>query len=371
MSAGRPIRVLVIDDSALIRKMLSELIASDPAFEVVGTAVDPFDAREKIKKLAPDVLTLDVEMPRMDGLTFLANLMRLKPMPVVMVSTLTQVGADATLEALELGAVDFISKPTLDVRNALAGYVDELHQKLEAAAAARVLARDSRQRRAAKEGAEPVKLAGPETAPRRLLTTDKLIAIGASTGGVEALRHVLVEFPATTPAILVVQHIPAGFSTSFARRLDTLCPMRVHEAADGQPVLPGNIYIAPGSHHLRIVREGARYFCRLGDDEPVNRHRPSVDVLFESVLRHAGTNACAGILTGMGNDGARGLRALRDAGCHTLAQDEATSVVWGMPGEAVGLGAAERVVPLADVSRNLLAFVADLQSVSSLEAASR
>jgi len=369
MAAGTPIRVLVVDDSALIRQMLTELIASDPAFEVVGAASDPYDAREKIKKLAPDVLTLDVEMPRMDGLTFLANLMRLRPMPVVMVSTLTQAGAETTMEALELGAIDFITKPTIDVRTALATYADDLHRKLRTAASARVLARDTRPRRSGAQ--EPAPASEPASLPRRLVTTDKLIAIGASTGGVEALREVLVEFPATAPAILVVQHIPAGFSNTFARRLDTLCAMRVHEATDGQPVLPGNVYLAPGSHHLRIVREGARYFCRIGDDEPVNRHRPSVDVLFESVLRHAGQNACAGILTGMGNDGARGLLALREAGCHTLAQDERTSVVWGMPGEAVERGAAERVVPLAEVARTLLTFADDGQVPSRTASASR
>jgi len=354
VATGKPIRVLVVDDSALVRQVLANLIATDPAFEVVATACDPFDAREKIKRMAPDVLTLDVEMPRMDGLTFLANLMRLRPMPVVMVSTLTEAGAATTLEALELGAVDFITKPALDLRNTLADYADELHRKLKVAAHARVQGRAQGQ--ADCKGTDASGVTGE--GPRRLLTTDKLIAIGASTGGVEALREVLPRFPAHGPAVLVVQHIPAAFSGPFARRLDGLCAMVVHEAVDGQPVLPGNAYIAPGNRHLRIAREGARYYCRLGDDEPVNRHRPSVDVLFESVLRHAGTNACAGLLTGMGDDGARGLRALRDAGCHTLAQDERSSVVWGMPGAAVALDAAERIQPLAEVAACLLEFSA-------------
>ena len=358
-AAGRPTRILVVDDSALVRQVLTRLIAADPVFEVVGTACDPFDAREKIKRLAPDVLTLDVEMPRMDGLTFLANLMRLRPMPVVMVSTLTEAGAATTLEALELGAVDFITKPALDLRNALAGYADELHRKLRVAAQARVQASG---RRPVEGAATQLVQPQPDAATRRLLTTDKLIAIGASTGGVEALREVLPCFPAHGPAVLVVQHIPAAFSGPFARRLNGLCALTVHEAADGQPVLPGNAYIAPGNRHLRVVREGARYYCRLGDDEPVNRHRPSVDVLFESVLRHAGTNACAGLLTGMGDDGARGLRALRDGGCHTLAQDERTSVVWGMPGEAVAREAAERIVPLEAVAASLLGFVESVPS---------
>ncbi len=374
ITTGKPIRVLVIDDSALVRQVLTEIIAADTAFEVVGSACDPYDAREKIKRLAPDVLTLDVEMPRMDGLSFLANLMRLRPMPVLMVSTLTAAGASTTLEALELGAVDFITKPALDVKSALLDYAEELRRKLGVVARARVSVRQRQvteraDERALTEVSSPTSLSCRPG--RSLHTTDKLIAIGASTGGVEALREVLPRFPADAPAVLVVQHIPAGFSTTFARRLDGLCAMTVHEASDGQPVLPGNVYIAPGSRHLRLVREGARYFCRLGDDEPVNRHRPSVDVLFESVLRHAGTNACAGILTGMGDDGARGLRAFRDAGCHTLAQDERSSVVWGMPGEAVALGAAEMVVPLGEVADRLLAFVMAQAPSSSLRAAGR
>jgi two-component system chemotaxis response regulator CheB len=372
-TAPRPIRVLVIDDSALVRRVLTELIALDPGLEVVGTATDPFDAREKIKRLTPDVLTLDVEMPRMDGLTFLTNLMRLRPMPVIMVSTLTEAGAETTLAALELGAVDFVTKPALDLQNTLGQHAEELHRKIRTAARARVQARPATAATAATAATNAAAKDLPSALPvggRPLRTTEQIIAIGASTGGVEALREVLPRFPAQSPAVLVVQHIPAGFSTAFARRLDGLCAMRVHEASDGQPVLPGNVYLAPGNRHLRLVREGARYFCRLGDDEAVNRHRPSVDVLFESVLRHAGVNASAGLLTGMGDDGARGLAALKAAGCHTLAQDERTSVVWGMPGAAVALTAAEYVVPLTEVASRLLDF-ATAGARSSRRAAGR
>jgi two-component system chemotaxis response regulator CheB len=369
-TAPRPIRVLVIDDSALVRRVLTELIALDPGLAVVGTATDPFDAREKIKRLAPDVLTLDVEMPRMDGLSFLAKLMRLRPMPVIMVSTLTEAGAETTLAALELGAVDFVTKPALDLRNTLGQHAEELHRKIRAAARARVQARSATAATATTTAVATGQPSALAASGPMLRTTEQIIAIGASTGGVEALREVLPRFPAQSPAVLVVQHIPAGFSTAFARRLDGLCAMRVHEASDGQPVLPGNVYLAPGNRHLRLVREGARYFCRLGDDEAVNRHRPSVDVLFESVLRHAGANASAGILTGMGDDGARGLAALKAAGCHTLAQDERTSVVWGMPGAAVALAAAECVVPLAEVASRLLDF-ATAGARSSRRAAGR
>ncbi|GAB2500976.1 protein-glutamate methylesterase/protein-glutamine glutaminase [Lysobacter humi (ex Lee et al. 2017)] len=341
--ATRPVRVLVVDDSALIRQLMTELLAADPGIEVVGTAADPFIARDKIKQLQPDVLTLDVEMPRMDGLTFLQNLMRLRPMPVVMVSSLTQAGATVTLDALALGAVDFVAKPSIDVARGMAEYAGVLQQKVRAAAKARV----------ARVEARPLPAELPSAMTYR--TTDRLLAIGASTGGTEAIRDVLAAMPADAPAIVIAQHIPAQFSGAFAERLDKHSKMTVLEAQDGQQIMPGHAYVAPGGRHLRVQRSGARWHCRLGDDVPVSGHRPSVDVLFESVAEHAGRNASAALLTGMGDDGARGLLKLREVGAVTLAQDQATSVVWGMPGAAVARGAAQAVLPLGSIAQRLLA----------------
>lgn len=342
---ARPIRVLVVDDSALIRKLMTEILDADPGIEVVGTAADPFIAREKIKQLSPDVLTLDVEMPRMDGLTFLRNLMRLRPMPVVMVSSLTEQGATVTLDALAAGAVDFVTKPKIDVARTLAGYAELLVEKVKDAARARVHVIDDR--------APPA-----PAAAIGYRTTDRLFAIGASTGGTEAIRTVLESMPADAPATVIVQHIPATFSGPFAQRLDRHSRMTVVEVSQDQPLLTGHAYVAPGGRHLRVVRNGARWWCQLGDDAPVRRHRPSVDVLFESVAAHAGSNASAALLTGMGDDGARGLLALRDAGAATFVQDRDSSVVWGMPGSAVALGAATEVVPLHLVASRLLASTA-------------
>lgn len=336
------IRVLVIDDSALMRKLLTEFLAGDPEIEVVGTAPDPYIARDKIKQLNPDVLTLDIEMPRMDGLTFLENLMRLRPMPVVMVSSLTEQGAEATLQALELGAVDFVTKPKIGLADSIDVYGADLVEKLKMAARAKVRGRRTQ--------AEVARIA----VPRKLRTTDKIIAIGASTGGTEAIKEVLERMPADAPAIVITQHIPAAFSRQFAERMDRHSAMSVCEARNGQPVIPGHAYIAPGDRHLMLVRDGARYVCRLTEDPPENRHRPSVDVLFKSVARTAGANAVGAILTGMGEDGARGLVEMLNAGARTLAQDERTSVVWGMPGSAVRLGATKRVVPLPDIAEQLL-----------------
>ncbi|HTX23262.1 MAG TPA: chemotaxis response regulator protein-glutamate methylesterase [Steroidobacteraceae bacterium] len=339
----RRIRVLVVDDSALVRQLLSEMLARDAGIEVVGTAPDAHIAREKIKQLNPDVLTLDVEMPKMDGLTFLRNLMRLRPMPVVMVSSLTEHGAEVTLDALALGAVDYLPKPRTDVAATLAHYGGELIEKVKAAASASVRALDSRRIVSA---ARP-RRAGVGPA---LPTTDRVIAIGASTGGTEAIKEVLMGLPPDSAGVLIAQHIPKAFSTPFARRLNDCCPLRVCEAEDGQQIRAGHAYLAPGDRHLRLARDGARYVCRLDDGAPVNRHKPSVDVLFRSVAQNAGRNAVGLLLTGMGKDGARGLLEMREAGGRTLAQDEATSVVWGMPGEAVSLGAAEHVVPLEQMA---------------------
>ncbi|HSW14196.1 MAG TPA: chemotaxis response regulator protein-glutamate methylesterase [Solimonas sp.] len=340
------IRTLVVDDSALVRSLLTEILSGDPEIEVVGTACDPYVARDKIKQLRPDVLTLDVEMPRMDGLTFLENLMRLHPLPVLMVSSLTERGAEITLQALELGAVDFVTKPKIDVAHGLQEYAEELRAKLKAVARARPRGPG---------GARPA----VQTAPRRATpfrTTERLIAIGASTGGTEAIKAVLEQMPPDAPAVVITQHIPPAFSRPFAERMDRSSAMSVCEAADGQLIVPGHAYIAPGGRHLTVVRDGARYVCRLNDAPPENRHRPSVDVLFRSVAKNAGKNAVGAILTGMGDDGARGLLELRQAGAHTLAQDEATSVVWGMPGSAVKLNAPEQVLPLERIAGQLLAW---------------
>lgn len=354
MSLEQPCRVLIVDDSAVVRQILSEILASDPGIEVVGTAADPLLAREKIKRLAPDVITLDVEMPRMDGLAFLENLMRLHPLPVVMISSLTERGADTTLQALALGAVDFVSKPKLDVTRGLQGYADEIIEKVKTAARSRVRAL------VRAPVAPKVTLASPgaATAPRpsQFRTTDRLIAIGASAGGTEALRVVLEGLPADAPAVVMTQHLPATFSTAFAERLDRHSAMAVREASDGEAVLPGHAYLPPGGKHLRVIRDGARWRCRIDDGPPVNRHKPAVDVLFQSVAQSAGANAIGVILTGMGDDGARGLLQLRQAGAPTLVQDEATSVVWGMPGAAFKLGAAEEQLPLEKIAERLLAL---------------
>ncbi len=348
MMLQAPCRVLVVDDSALVRQVLTEILAADPAIEVVGTAADPFLAREKIKRLNPDVLTLDVEMPRMDGLAFLENLMRLHPMPVVMVSSLTERGADSTLQALALGAVDFIAKPKLDVARGLEGYAEEIRAKVKDAARSRVRALASPLRRAPAP-------ALPAARPA-FRTTDKLIALGASAGGTEALRVVLESMPADAPAIVMAQHLPASFSSAFAERLDKHSAMSVREASDGEAILPGHAYIPAGGRHLRVIRDGARWRCRVDDSAPVNLHKPAVDVLFRSVAQCAGANAIGAILTGMGEDGARGLLEMKQAGAPTLAQDETSSVVWGMPGSAVRLGAVDEVLPLDRIAGRLLAL---------------
>ena len=355
---AKRIRVLIIDDSALVRQMLTEILSADRDIEVVGTATDPYAARDRIKQLKPDVLTLDVEMPKMDGVTFLANLMRLHPMPVVMVSSLTEKGADITLRALELGAIDFVSKPKVDLAHGLVEYAEEIIAKVKTAAGAKVRALD----RNTTSGVITPKLSADavllkSSAPGHFKTTDTIIAIGASTGGTEAIKEVLIRLPADAPGIVVTQHIPEAFSGPFANRINSLSAMNVSEARDGQAVIPGYCYIAPGNRHLMVERDGARFVCRLSDGPPVNRHRPSVDVLFRSMAQNVGPNAVGVILTGMGADGARGLLEMREAGSPTIAQDEKTSVVWGMPGEAVKLGAAMQVLALDRIAEALLALV--------------
>lgn len=349
------VKVLIIDDSALVRQLLTEIFNSDPEINVVGTAQDPFDAREKIKKLNPDVLTLDVEMPKMDGITFLSNLMRLRPMPVVMISTLTEKGADVTFEALEIGAVDFVSKPKIDVAVELKEYSEEICEKVKTAAGARVSAISDRRNKldvAPKLSADAV--LQKRKGPSKLKTTEKIIALGASTGGTEAIKEVLVRMPVDSPGIVISQHIPAAFSKPFAERMDRTSAMTVFEATDGQQILPGHVYIAPGDRHLIVERSGARYICRLNDGPAVNRHKPSVDVMFRSVAQNVGANAIGVILTGMGADGADGLKEMLENGAKTLVQDEKSSVVWGMPGEAFKRGSASDQYPLDQIAKELL-----------------
>lgn len=358
------IKVLVVDDSALIRQMMEKMLASDPAIEVVGTAQDPYIAREKIKKLNPDVITLDVEMPRMDGLTFLSNLMRLRPMPVVMVSSLTQKGADTTFRALEMGAIDFVTKPKIDLANSFDSYAEQIIEKVKIAAGANISQIEKR----AKLNIDSIldrkidpKLSADAvirktTGRKQFRTTGKIVAIGASTGGTEAIREILAVLPADAPGIVISQHIPEGFSAAFARRMNENSRMVVYEAQDGQQILPGHVYIAPGDRHLMVVRNGAQYNCRLSDGPPVNRHRPSVDVMFRSVAENVGPNAIGVILTGMGKDGALGLQEIHENGGTTIAQDERSSVVWGMPGEAVKIGATDTVLSLAKIPAQILEF---------------
>lgn len=350
------IKVLIIDDSALVRQMMTEILNNAPDIEVVGSAQDPYVAREKIKKLKPDVLTLDVEMPKMDGLTFLANLMRLRPMPVVMVSSLTEKGADITLEALELGAIDFVSKPKVDLAHGLQEYADEIVSKVRTAASVKVRQHIPRTANVEVLSA-PEKYSADAVIEKRTFkrlghfkTTDQIIAIGASTGGTEAIKEVLMHMPADSPGIVISQHIPEAFSAPFARRMNTVSPMTVFEAIDGQQIVTGHAYIAPGDRHLLVVRDGARYVCKLSDGPPVNRHRPSVDVMFRSVAQNVGPNAIGVILTGMGDDGARGLKEIHDTGAPTIIQDEKSSVVWGMPGEAAKLGAGDQILPLDKIA---------------------
>ncbi len=342
--------VVVIDDSALIRKMLTEILNADPEIEVVATAADPYQAREKIKQHNPDVITLDVEMPKMDGITFLRNLMRLRPMPVVMVSTLTEQGAQVTLDALELGALEIVAKPKIDVSHTLTDYAEELTSKVKSAA--RVTVRPLSERAGAQTKHDPDAVI--EKKPTTTLkTTEKIIAIGASTGGTEAIREIITALPADMPAIVVTQHIPAAFSGPFAERLNGQSQMQVTQAKDGQQILPGHVYVAPGDQHLMVTRSGARYFCKLDNGPPVSRHKPSVDVLFRSVAQFVGPNAIGVMLTGMGDDGTQGMLEMRDAGALNIAQDEQSSVVWGMPGSAFEAGAVEKILPLNQLAPKL------------------
>ncbi|WP_434662610.1 chemotaxis response regulator protein-glutamate methylesterase [Paraburkholderia sp. A3BS-1L] len=373
------IKVLCVDDSALIRSLMTEIINGQPDMTVVATAPDPLVARELIKQHNPDVLTLDVEMPRMDGLDFLEKLMRLRPMPVVMVSSLTERGNEITLRALELGAVDFVTKPKVGIRDGMLDYAEKLADKIRAASRARVrpaarapAAGTAAATAASGAAAQAAHAAGAHGAHPHaplhaapmlnnpLVSTEKLVIVGASTGGTEAIREVLQPLPPDAPAVLIAQHMPPGFTKSFAQRLNGLCRITVKEAEHGERVLPGHAYIAPGHAHLLLARSGANYIAHLSDAPPVNRHRPSVDVLFRSAALHAGKNAIGVILTGMGRDGAAGLLEMRQAGAFTLAQDEASCIVFGMPREAIAMGAADEIAPLAEMSRRVMLRLASM-----------
>jgi two-component system, chemotaxis family, protein-glutamate methylesterase/glutaminase len=341
-------RVVVVDDSALVRGLLSEMINRQPDMCCIGAAADPLVAREMIRNLDPDVITLDVEMPRMDGIDFLSRLMRLRPMPVVMVSTLTERGADVTLRALELGAVDFVAKPKIGVADGLRQLGAEITDKIRIAARAQV------RRLAAAPAAGTAAAPAAPVASLGRLSTEKIIFIGASTGGTEATRELLCQLPPDAPAVMITQHMPPGFTKSYATRLDGLARIRVAEARDGERVLPGHAYIAPGGLHLSVERSGANYVARVRDGEPVNRHKPSVEVLFRSAARVVGQNALGVMLTGMGADGAAAMREMRDAGSWNVCQDEASCVVFGMPREAIAHGAAHEVLPLVRIAPALI-----------------
>ena len=361
------IRVLIIDDSALMRQVLAALLSKDPEIEVIGSAPDPYIAREKIKALNPDVITLDVEMPKMDGLTFLEKLMRGRPMPVVMVSSLTEVGCQTTLRALELGAVDFIAKPKFDLREGMEEIAQELIDKVKAAAVARIRPL-SVKREASKSGTNDAprttlhasRFTNDAPSGAMIKTTDTIIAIGSSTGGTEAVKDVLIALPPNTPPILITQHMPEHFTKTWANRMNSLCRISVKEAEDGDSVLPGHALVAPGSYHMTLVRSGARYTVRINQDPPVNRHRPSVDVMFASVAQYAGANAVGVILTGMGGDGAKEMLTMKQAGAFTIAQDEASCVVFGMPKEAIKLGGVDKILPLSEIPAAIVAYVSKL-----------
>jgi two-component system chemotaxis response regulator CheB len=350
------IRVVVVDDSALVRSLLTEIINQQPDMACIGAANDPLVAREMIRELNPDVITLDVEMPRMDGLDFLSRLMRLRPMPVVMVSTLTEKGAEITMRALEMGAVDFVAKPRIGVSSGLKELSSEIVDKIRTAASAHVKRHATELPRGQVKPALHQTTTIPST-PRASLgriSTEKVICIGASTGGTEAIREVLVPMPADSPAIVITQHMPPGFTTSFAARLDSLCRISVKEASNGERILPGHAYIAPGGKQFRIDRSGSNYVAVVEDTEPVNRHKPSVEVLFKSAARVLGPNAYGIMLTGMGADGALAMKEMRDAGSYNICQDEASCVVFGMPRMAIQAGAANEVLPLKQITSALL-----------------
>jgi two-component system chemotaxis response regulator CheB len=340
----KKIRVLIIDDSALIRSILKEVINSYPDMEAVGAAANPLQARDMIKTLNPDVLTLDVEMPEMDGLTFLEKLMRLRPMPVLMISSLTEKGSEVALRALELGAVDFLAKPKLGISDGMRAYADDIAEKIRTA----YFTKSRLARRIAPGNATLPELGN------RITSTEKIIILGASTGGTEAIKEFLIRLPADAPGILIAQHMPEAFTKSFAARLDSLCKINVVEAQGNERILPGHAFIAPGHSHLLLKRSGANYMTELSQSAPVNHHRPSVEVLFRSAAKHAGKNVIGVMLTGMGKDGANAMLEMRQAGAYSFAQNEETCVVFGMPREAIAVGAVDEIVPIQDMAQRVL-----------------
>jgi len=347
------IKVLIVDDSALIRTMLSSIFENSGVIEVVGTAADPIIARAKIKKYNPDVITLDIEMPRMDGITFLRNLMRLRPMPVLMISSLTAKGAQITLDALEIGAIDFIEKPKSNIREELLAYEEDIIEKISMAASVDF------NKQASKSMMDKTKkintLASKDDVLKNSFPrTEKIIVIGSSTGGTEAVKTLVADLPNTTPAILITQHLPIAFSESFTKHVNEVTAMDAVLAEDGMEIKTGCIYIAPGDRHLYLVRKGSRYYCKLNNGDLVNRHKPSVEVLFRSAAKHAGNNAIGVMLTGMGSDGATGMKVMRDNGAANIVQDESSSVVWGMPRAAYEIGAAHYMEPLNKIAKRIL-----------------
>lgn len=353
----KKIRVVVVDDSALVRGLLAEIINRQKDMECVGVANDPLIAREMIRELNPDVITLDIEMPKMDGIDFLSRLMRLRPMPVVMISTLTERGGEVTMRALELGAVDFVAKPKMGVVDGIRELADQIVEKVRIAASAHVR-RNATPERTGGALAQSARSSEAKSRGNVLLgriSTEKLIFIGASTGGTEAIKEILTRMPADSPAIAITQHMPPGFTTSFAARLDSMCQIAVGEAIHGERLLPGHAYIAPGGKQFYVEKNGANYVCVVEEGEPVNRHRPSVEVLFKSAARVVGGNAFGVMLTGMGSDGARAMKEMKDAGSYNFVQDEASCIVFGMPREAILVGAADEVVPLLNIAGALLA----------------
>ena len=346
------IKVLVVDDSALIRQILSEIIKSEPDMALVGAAPDAFVAKKLVLEKSPDVITLDIEMPKVDGLRFLEVLMNARPTPVVMISTLTEKGADATLRSLELGAIDFVAKPKIGVAQGMAEYHELIVDKIRTAARSKV------------KKASPAKAASVNKVSYSC--TEKLIAIGASTGGTEAIKEVLRTFPANAPATVITQHMPAGFTSTYARRLDSVCQMQVKEAKGGERLLPGQAYLAPGDKHMEIERSGADYRIRLSDGPRVSGHKPSVDVLFNSMCKSAGNNAIGVLLTGMGSDGANGLLEMRNAGSETFCQNEDSCIVFGMPKVAIEKGAAKKILALDEMGKAILNMVEKMSAGSRL-----
>lgn len=341
------IKVLVVDDSALVRSLLSEIISNSPDFSLVGAAPDAYVARDMVNEFAPDVITLDIEMPRMDGLTFLEKLMHARPTPVVMISTLTDASADATLRALELGAVDFIPKPKLGIADGFRAYAELILEKLAEAAQVKVKPRKKMAPAERVDSSQKIVL-------NRLQSTEKIIAIGASTGGTEAIKDVLMQLPAAVPGIVMTQHMPAGFTRTYAERLNKLTKLHVVEAKGGERILPGHAYLAPGGYHLLVTRSGADYVTKLSDAEPMHRHRPAVDAMMTSVAAACGKNVIAVLLTGMGKDGAQGMLDIRRQGGYTLAQDEQSCVVYGMPKEAVAVGGVDKTIELHKMGEAIL-----------------